>query len=207
VLAPVLDQACIYVVNSFEARYQTLRDSLLSEIDYARLHPEGMQVYFLNWHQREMTAVYGLYLRRVLPTGVADYTPWTENEQLSYIDKLYGSLGAERIHYYSLSFHHGEMEARVVGDREIELAPREGQFFPTLFEQLYTTGERYAPGQTFDTGRFRATIEEVGADNEVLRVRFTFPEPLSSPRYRFLVYDGERFVKARFARAEETAAR
>lgn len=195
-LAPILDQACIYIVNSFEERYRTLRESMLAEVDYGHLPDEGMQVFFLNWHQREMTALYGLYLRRELPTGVSDYTRWTEDPKLTYVDKLYQGLGAEKIHYFSLSYTQGEVEARVLNDREIELAPKQGHFFPTLFEQLYTTGERYSVGQTFDTGRFRATIEEVGGDNEVRRVRFTFPEPLSSSRYRFLVYDGERFVRA-----------
>ncbi|EYF08407.1 hypothetical protein [Chondromyces apiculatus] len=199
VLAPVLCQVCVYVVNSFEGRYQTLKESLQAEVDYARLPPDGMQVFFLNWHQREMTAVYGLYLREVLPTGVDDYTPWTENPRLSYVDKLYQGLGAERIHYYSLSFVHGDVEATVIGDRTIELQPKQGHFFPTLFEQLYTTDDAFQVGQTFDTGRFKATIVETGEDGTVKRVRFTFPEPLTSPRYRFLVYDGTRFVRAQLA--------
>ena len=199
VLAPVLCQACIYIVNSFEGRYRTLKESLEAQIDYTRLPAEGTQVFFLNWHQREMTAVYGLYLRRVLPTGVSDYTPWTENPELSFVDKLYQGLGAERIHYYSLSFLHGDVDATVVGERELELRPKEGHFFPTLFEQLYTTGEPFTVGQTFDTGRFKARILEVGPDGEVLGVRFTFPEPLTSPRYKFLVYDGARFVTARLS--------
>jgi len=198
-LAPILDQACIYIVNSFEGRYRTLRDSLVAEVDYSHLPAEGMQVFFLNWHQREMSAVYGLYLRRELPTGVSDYTPWTQNDKLTFVDKLYQGLGAERIHYFSLSLHHGEVDARVLNDHEIELSPKQGHYFPTLFEQLYTTGERFTVGQTFETGRFRATIEEVVGD-EVRRVRFTFPEPLSSSRYRFLVYDGERFVRAPLTR-------
>ncbi|AKT39306.1 hypothetical protein [Chondromyces crocatus] len=196
VLAPVLCQACVFIVNSFEGRYRTLKESLQAEVDYTRLPESGLEVFFLNWHQREMTAVYGLYLRRELPTGVDDYTRWTENDQLSYVETLYQGLGAERIHYYSLSFVHGDVDATVVSDREIELQPREGHFFPTLFEQLYTTGDPFEVGQTFDTGRFKATVLEVDEDNHVHRVRFTFPEPLTSPRYRFLVYDGTRFVQA-----------
>lgn len=201
-LAPVLCQVCVYVVNSFEGRYQVLKESLQAEVDYARLPPEGIEVFFLNWHQREMTAVYGLYLRRVLPTGVSDYTPWTENPRLSYVDILYQGLGAERIHYHSLSFLHGEVETTVVGEREIELSPKEGHFFPTLFEQLYTTGQPFRAGQVFDVGRLKATILDVNADNEVRRVRFTFPEPLTSPRYRFLVWNGERFVRAKLEAAQ-----
>lgn len=201
-LAPVLCQVCVYVVNSFEGRYQVLKESLQAEVDYARLPPEGIEVFFLNWHQREMTAVYGLYLRRVLPTGVSDYTPWTENPRLSYVDTLYQGLGAERIHYHSLSYLHGEVETTVVGERELELSPKEGHFFPTLFEQLYTTGEPFRAGQVFDVGRLKATILEVAEGNEVRRVRFTFPEPLTSPRYRFLVWNGERFVRAQLAAAQ-----
>jgi hypothetical protein len=197
-LAPVLCQVCIFVVSKFDGRYRVISDSLARTIDYQRLPEDGLEVYFLNWHQREMTALYGLYLRRVLPTGVSDYTPVTHDPKLTFVEKLYKGLGPERIHYYSLSYVTGDVDVDVLNEHEIMLHPRKGHFFPTLFEQLYTTGKPWAVGQTFDAGTLRATIEEVSPAGEVLRVRFTFPEPLSSPRYRFMQWNGIAFVPVQF---------
>ncbi|MDC0747185.1 ArnT family glycosyltransferase [Polyangium mundeleinium] len=198
VLAPVLCQVCIYIVATFEGRYRVIADSLAKSIDYQRLPEDKLEVYFLNWHQREMTALYGLYLRRVLPTGVTDYKPITHNPNISYVDKLYQGLGGERIHYYSLSYVVGEVDVEVLSEYEIAVRPKKGHFFPTLFEQLYTTGKPWRAGQVFEPGTHRATIEEVSPEGEVSKVRFTFPEPLSSPRYRFMKWDGERFVPVSF---------
>jgi phosphatidylglycerophosphate synthase len=206
-VAPVLDQVCTFVVNGFQGRYRTLRDSLAANIDYAHLGEPGAdgtpapetQVFFLNWHQREMAVLYGLYLRKELPTGVADISKWTHDDSLSYNEKMRLAFGAERIHYFSLSLIQGDgVATEQVGDRELMLTATRGHFFSTLFEVLYTTGEPYRPGQTFDNGVFRATVEEVAPGNEVKKVRFTFPEPLSSPRYRFMRYDGQRFVPVQF---------
>src|SRR5207248_2324532 len=99
----------------------------------------------------------------------------------------------ERIHYYSLSLVQ-DVDVKVVSDHAITVAPKKSHYFSTLFEQLYTTGEPYRVGQTFENGVFLATVEEVSEDNEVRRVRFTFPKPLSSPDYHFMVYDGTSFV-------------
>jgi hypothetical protein len=202
-LAPVLCQVCIWVVGTFEGRYRVIAESLGRSIDYEKLPPEKLEVYFLNWHQREMTALYGLYLRRVLPTGVTDYAPITHDPNLSYVDKLYQGLGGERIHYYSLSYIVGEVDVEVLSEHEITVCPRKGQFFPTLFEQLYTTGKPWRVGQMFEPGTHRATIEEVNAEGEVVKVRFTFPEPLSSPRYRFMRWDGVSFVPVSFTALAE----
>jgi hypothetical protein len=198
VFAPVLDQVCIAVVGGFQGRYRALRDGVAAVVDFQHLGPQETKVFFLDWHQREMSAVYGLYLRKALPTGVTDYTPWTHSKTMSYEEKLQGGLGAERIHYYSLSLLQVPYECVKVNDHELVISPKEGHFFSTLFEQLYTTGARYHAGQVFDNGSFKATIELVTPANEVKRVRFTFPEPLSSPNYRFLMWDGARFVPARF---------
>ncbi len=204
VLAPVLCQVCIYVVASFEGRFRVISDSLASTIEYERLPEDKVEVYFLNWHQREMTALYGLYLRRVLPTGVTDYKPITHNPDISYVDKLYKGLGGERIHYFSLSYVVGEVDTEVLSEYEITIRPKRGHFFPTLFEQLYTTGKPWRVGQVFEPGTHRATIEELSPAGEVVKVRFTFPEPLSSPRYRFMKFDGERFVPVSFTAVAES---
>jgi hypothetical protein len=199
VLAPVLDQVCIAVVNGFQVRYHTLTESLRTVVDYEHLGPDETDVFFINWQQREVSTLFALYLRRALPTGVPDPLSCTHDEKKSYPDRLRLCLGAERIHYFPLSFMPGDVEARAIDDHQLVLSARGGQhFFSTMFELLYTTGETYRVGQQFDTGVFRATIEEVGADNRVLRVRYTFPEPLWSPRYRFMRDDGTRFVAVSF---------
>lgn len=198
VLAPVLCQVCIWVVSTFDGRYRVIASSLEKEVDYKNLPEEKLEVYFLNWHQREMTALYGLYLRRVLPTGVSDYTSITHDPNISYVGKLYKGLGGERIHYYSLSYVVGDVDVNVLNEHEITVHPKQGHFFPTLFEQLYTTGKPWKVGQTFEPGTMKATIEEVNENGEVVKVRFSFPEPLSSPRYVFMKWDGERFVKVPF---------
>jgi hypothetical protein len=195
VLAPVLCQVCIYVVGSFEARFRVISNSLRETVDYDRLPPEKVEVFFLDWHQREMTALYGLYLRRVLPTGISDYKPITHNPNLSYLDKLDQGLGGERIHYHSLSYATEGVDVRVENEHEITIRPKRGSYFPTIFELLYTTGKPWHVGQTFEPGPFRATIEKMNEEGEVLEVRFTFPEPLSSPRYYFMRWNGEKFVR------------
>jgi hypothetical protein len=194
VLAPVLCQMCIHIVAGFNGRYRLIADGLARVVDYQHLPDPGIEVYFLNWHQREMTALYGLYLRRVLPTGVTDYTPITENPKLRYAEKLHQGLGADKIHYYSLSYLIGTLDAEAPNDHEIVLRPRRGGFFPTLFEQLYTTGKPWQVGQSFSNGTHLARIEQLSPEGEVLAVRFTFPEPLASRRYRFMQYDGHAFV-------------
>ncbi|MEO7095411.1 MAG: hypothetical protein ABI175_19300, partial [Polyangiales bacterium] len=70
-----------------------------------------------------------------------------------------------------------------------------GQYFPSLFEQLYLTSATFHVGQKFEVPSFTATIEQLNAQGEVLRVRFTFPKPLASPNYRFLAFDGTRWVR------------
>jgi hypothetical protein len=195
VLAPVLCQVCIYIVGTFDGRFRVISKSLAETIDYEKLPPEKLEVFFLNWHQREVTALYGLYLRRVLPTGIVDYKPITHNPQLSYLDKLDQGLGGERIHYHSLSYTIEDVDVRVENEHEFTVRPKRGTFFPTLFEQLYTTGKPWRVGQTFEPGPYRATIQKMNAEGEVEEVRFTFPEPLSSPRYYFMRWNGEKFVR------------
>ena len=195
VLAPVLCQVCIYVVGSFEGRFRAISTSMAETVDYAHLPPEKFEVFFLNWHQREVTALYGLYLRRVLPTGISDYTPITHDPKRSYLQKLDDGLGGERIHYHSLSYAIEGIDVRVENEHEFTIRPKRGSYFPTVFELLYTTGKGWHVGQTFEPGPYRATIEKMNAEGEVVEVRFTFPEPLSSPRYYFMRWNGEKFVR------------
>lgn len=195
VLAPVLCQVCIYVVGTFDGRFRSISTSLVETIDYQQLPPEKYEVFFLNWHQREVTALFGLYLRRVLPTGIVDYTPITHNPQLTYLDKLHRGLGGERIHYHALSYAIEGVDVRVENEHEIIIRPKRGSYFPTVFELLYTTGKPWVEGQTFDPGPYRATIEKMNSEGDVTEVRFTFPEPLSSPRYYFMRWTGEKFVR------------
>jgi hypothetical protein len=159
------------------------------------LPPEKFEVFFLNWHQREVTALYGLYLRRVLPTGITNYEPITLNPNLTYLDKLHQGLGGELIHYHSLSYAVEGVDVRIENEHEFTIRPKRGSYFPTVFELLYTTGKGWHVGKTFEPGPYKATIEKMNAEGEVTEVRFTFPEPLSSPRYYFMRWNGEKFVR------------
>lgn len=195
VLAPVLCQVCIFVVASFGDRFRVLSSSLAETVDYEHLPPEKVEVFFLDWHQREVTALYGLYLRRVLPTGISDYKPITLNPNLTYLEKLYQGLGGEKIHYHSLSYATEGADVRVENEHEIVIRPKRGSYFPTVFELLYTTRKGWHVGQTFEPGPYKATIEKMNAEGEVTEVRFTFPEPLSSPQYYFMRWNGQKFVR------------
>jgi dolichyl-phosphate-mannose-protein mannosyltransferase len=193
VVAPALVQVTIQVVNRFQRSYDDLASALDDGIDYQHLPEAGLDVFLLNFQQREVSAMFGLYLRDRLPAPGVDYAALQADHDLDYEGKLRRGLGADRVHYHALSFVPEDVDVTIVSDREIVLAPRGGRFFTTLFDWLYTTGEPFVVGQSFDTGVFVATIDAVD-DGEVSRVRFRFREPLSSPRYRFFAFDGERFV-------------
>ncbi len=192
VFAPILDHVCLHVVNSFQDGYSHLRKGMQENIDYERLPAEGTEVFFLNWHQREGSALANLYLTRNLPTGV-DVTPYLAQKGVPYTEKVDQGFAAIRIHYYALSFLIGEVDARAINDHELTLTPKEGQFFPSLFEQLYMTSTQFKVGQTFELPAFKATIEALNEMGEVTRVRFTFPKPLSSSGYKFMAYDGAKW--------------
>ncbi|MBI4951111.1 MAG: hypothetical protein HY908_03695 [Myxococcales bacterium] len=193
-VAPALAEANVQVVKSFDARYQALASSVAAAVDFSQLGDPSTDVFFLNYHQREMSTLFGLYLTQTLPSGIDDYGPLARDPNMTYPEKLEWGLAHERIHYYPLSFVQGPVKVEVVDEHEIALAPAEGPYFTSLFEELYTTGDKFAVGQVIATARFQAIIDELTPDGELRRVRFRFPEPLSSPRYRFLVWDGERFV-------------
>ena len=194
-VAPVLVQVCLHVVDGFQDGYALLRKGVRDNVDVDHLSPEGerTEVFFLNCQQREATALSNLYLLRNLPAG-ADVRAELGRDDLSYTEKLERAFGKLRIHYYSLSFLASPIDVRVLNDHELVIAPESGTYFPSLFDRLYLTTPVFHVGQTFALRAFTATIEEVDAEGEVVRVRFTFPRPLTSASYRFLAFDGARFV-------------
>jgi len=200
VFAPVLDHVCLHVVNSFQDSYASVNKGVRENVDLENLPESGTEVFFLNWHQREATALANLYLMRSLPTG-SDVEKVLARTDLPYTQKIDRGFAGMRIHYYALSFLLGEVDARVVNDHEITLSPKQGQFFPSLFEQLYMTSTEFHVGQTMELPSFKATIEALNAQGEVTRVRFTFPKPLSSPSYKFMAYDGARWQTVHLADA------
>ncbi|MBI2395746.1 MAG: glycosyltransferase family 39 protein [Deltaproteobacteria bacterium] len=200
VFAPILDHVCLHVVNSFQDSYASVREGVRKNVDLDNLPAGGQEVFFLNWHQREATALANLQLLRSLPAG-ADVRPILERDDLSYTQKIDRGFEAMKVHYYSLSFLLGEVDARVLNDHEIALSPKQGQFFPSLFERLYMTSTAFHVGQTVELPAFKATIEALDGNGEVSQVRFTFPKPLSSPSYKFLAYDGAGWVTVNVADA------
>lgn len=194
VAAPGLAQGSLYVANSFQAGYATLKKGIRDHVDLDHLPAEGTEVLFLNWHQREAVALVNLYLIRSLPNGT-DLRPYLTRPGWSYAEKLEHGLSALKVHYHALSFLPNEIEVRVVDDHQLEIAPKSGTFFPTLFEQVYMTSTRFSVGQQIKLRAYTATITETNGAGEVLRVRFTFPARLSSSRYVFLAFDGDRWTK------------
>lgn len=195
-VAPALGQASLQVVKSFDEDYATLRTSLERHVPYAALPEEGMNVFFLDWHQPETNILSGLYLRRVLPTGADDYSHHMDDEHLSVIERQAIGFGSDRVHYYILSMMSGDEIVEVVSDHEIDIESPDGTYFSTMYEELYTTRTRFEVGESFDAGAFVATVQEVDEDGQIARARFRFDEPLSSPRNLFLRFDGEQFVPA-----------
>ena len=146
------------------------------------------------------SALANLYLIRNLPNG-ADVRPYLSNPDLSYTEKLDRGFGALKVHYHALSYLLGEVDVQVIDERQITISPKTGRYFPSLFEQLYMTSTKFEVGQKVELKPYTATIDGVSEDGEVTRVRFTFPEPLSSPRYTFLTYDGGQWIKVDLATA------
>jgi hypothetical protein len=193
-VAPAVVQITMQVVNGFQRSYASLASSLDEGVDPDRLPAERIDVFLLGFHQRELTALYGLYLRDRLNGARHDY-PLSARPGERYEDLLRRGMAADRVHYHSLSFVREEVDVSVVAEDELLLEPRAGvPFFTTLFDLLYTVGEPFRVGQSFDTGVFVATIDRLDDQGMVTRVRFRFREPLSSPRYRFFAFDGSRFV-------------
>ncbi len=197
VFAPLLEQVSFYVVRSFQDGYDKVAAGVKSTVDYDNLPDEGTEVFFLNWHQRESSVLANLYLTLNLPKG-ADVGPLL-NAPGTYTEKIERGFSAVKIHYYSLSILNGEVDAHVVDDHTITLAPKQGQYFPGLFEQLYMTSLDHQVGQTVKLGAFEATIDATNDAGEVTRVRFTFPKPLSSSTYRFMAWDGTKFAPVNLA--------
>ena len=205
VFAPILDQICLHVVNSFQDGYASVRKGVQQNVDLEHLDqvgPDGQQVFFLNWHQREASALANLYLVRSLPTGAEpEIRAKLADNSLNYMQKVDQGFALIKTHYYALSFLIGEVDARVINDHEITLSPKQGQFFPSLFEQLYMTSTDFKVGHTVQLPAFKATVEALNEQGEVTRVRFTFPKPLSSPSYKFLAYDGANWQTVNLADA------
>ncbi|HEY3235855.1 MAG TPA: glycosyltransferase family 39 protein, partial [Polyangiaceae bacterium] len=152
-VAPVLSQACIFIVRDFQNGFGELRRALQANVPYAALPEPGINVFFVNYHQREASTLFGLHLRKDLPTGVSDYrqitslnAPWRE--------KIRRGLSAERVHYYQLSLLGKDADVEVTGERTLRVRAADGRYFPSCFEQLWMTNKYFRVGQTFQAGPF-----------------------------------------------------
>ncbi len=201
VAAPILAQASQRVVRSFDGQYEVLRESMRAAVDYDHLPADGVDVFFLGWHQPEVAVLSGLYLRRELPHGASVGSAVLGDERLSVVERQRIAFGHDRIHYYLLSMMlEGSERVRVDGDRELLIRPSDGgTYFRTLYEELFTSAERYHVGQTFETRAFRATVQETDAAGRISSVRFRFERRLDSEHYRFMRWDGERFIRVHLA--------
>lgn len=192
-LAPLVTEGCLHVVDGMQARNAAVTDALRAQVDYAHLPREGVEVFFLNWHQRESSPLATLRLVRALPGG-ADLRPLLRAPGASYLTRVDRAFAAMRVGYHPLSFLPADVEVEVRGARELVLRPRGGDFFPTVFERLYRTGTAgLRAGRSVSLRAFTATLDEVDASGRVRAVRFTFPRALSSRGYRFMAWDGARW--------------
>jgi hypothetical protein len=195
-VAPLLDQVCLAVVGGLRHGYDDLRAGMEGAVDYAHLPAspeEGLDVFFLTFHPREASALATFWLTRTLPNS--DVSPVLANRELTYLERIDKSYATMRVRYHALSFlgEREDVDVDVIDERTIEIAPKKGSYLPTLFEQLYLTSPRFTVGQTVVLPAFTARIVTIENDGLPTRVRFTFPRPLSSPRYRFVAWDGARF--------------
>ncbi len=189
VAAPVIMQVTFQIMGGFDPAFERLRSDLRAAIDYERLPEHGTEVFFINWNQRETSALAGLWLSQVSPTGI-DLHAQLSGDRGEYTEKIDRAFSKMKIHYTPLSFLLGEVDVQVLDEHTVTIAPVGSTFFPTIFEQLYLTDARFVVGQSVALPHFVATIDELkGAD--VTRVRFTFKEPLNSARYRFMAWEGE----------------
>ncbi len=197
VAAPALAEASVQVVDGFDRDYETLRTSMVDVVDFRHLDPRGTQVFFVDWNRPEISVAFGLYLRHVLPTGPRDRSALLRNARRSVVDRQDAGFALDRVHYYLLSMMDGSERTTRVGERELEISPTHGAYFRSRYEQIVTTGAPYRAGQSIDAGPFVATVRNVDEAGRIMRVRFRFAEPLGSPRYRFVRFDGARFVRVR----------
>ncbi|MGZ3452150.1 MAG: glycosyltransferase family 39 protein [Polyangiales bacterium] len=195
-VAPLLDQVCLAVVGRLRHGYDDLRAGMEGAIDYGHLPAspdDGIEVFFLTFHPREASALATFWLARNLQT--ADAGPVLARPDLAYVDKIDRSYAAMKVRYHALSFlgEREDVDVDVLDDRTLEIAPKTGNFLPTLFEQLYLTTTRFEVGQTVALPSFTARVVAIDRAGLPTRVRFVFPRSLSSPRYRFIAWDGRRF--------------
>lgn len=194
IVAPIVMQVTFHIMRGFDTSYEKLRGDLRASIDYERLPDTGTEVFFLNWNQRETSALAGLWLSQVEPTGI-DVHKQLSSDKGEYVAKIDRAFSQMKVHYTPLSFLLGEVDLQVVDDRTITLSPAGSTFFPTIFEQLYMTDNEFTVGQRMELPNFTATIEEISRDasvqrgSEVTRVRFEFKEPIDSARYRFMAWE------------------
>ncbi len=197
VVAPVLVHVCLHVVSGFQRADVALHEGVKENVDLTNLPRDGVEVFFLDCPSREATSLANLSLLRELPTG-SDPLEKLANAKGELASELPGVFREMRVHYFALSFLVGPIDVRALSDHELTISPEDGSYFPSVFEQLYLTSPNFHVGQTFVLEAFTATIDATNDHGEVTRVRFTFPKPLSSSRYRFLHWDGTRWAAVHF---------
>lgn len=204
-VAPVVMQATFVIVGNFKDRSEQVKNDLKAALDYEALGDPATEVFFVNWHQRETTPLAGLWLSQVLPSGI-DLHATLAADQGDYVGKIDRTYRQMKVHYTPLSFLLTPLELRVLDEHTVTLSPKTSTgFFPSIFEQLYLTDPEFTVGHSVKLPHFTATIEEIAGDparrsgTEVSRVRFTFAEPVTTARYAFVAWDGERFNRVALA--------
>ncbi len=196
VLAPLVTQISLGVVGTLSGRYDQLADACRAAVDYEHLPEGGTEIFFLNWHQREVSPLATIWLLQHLPTG-SEPSGAFRAPGVPYTERVDNAFAGMKVGYHPMSFL-SAVDLEVIDAHTLRLSAPEGDFFPTMFEQLYFTKGPPAVGERFRLPAFTATIDRVAGDGRVTAARFTFPEPLASPRYRFLTSRAGAWSEVRF---------
>jgi hypothetical protein len=113
----------------------------------------------------------------------------------SYVQPSRQARGLPRpAHVHWLAVASSPLELRVLDAHALEVRPARG-FLLTGPEQHYRGDPSGLPaGARVELTEMRVEVLDVSADRRPASARFTFREPLSSPRYLFVRYQDGRFV-------------
>jgi hypothetical protein len=113
----------------------------------------------------------------------------------SYVQPSRQARGVPRpAHMYWLAVASSELELRVLDRHSLQMRPQSG-FLLTGPERHYRGDPSGLPaGSTVELTEMQVEVLDVTADRRPASARFTFREPLSSPRYLFVRYLDGRFV-------------
>jgi hypothetical protein len=89
----------------------------------------------------------------------------------------------------------GTMRVRRIDARTLDVTLSEGFLHDAMSQIARAPRSRFRAGETIAAGSLRVEVRAVGAHGRPTTVRFTFDEVLEDPRYRWVRWEGTRFVR------------